>query len=151
MCWVGLGFGSGMGWTSICTERHVSSREPLWRSTQCSRSTLFPPLLGAGSEVDRSWERPATEAVKVPGNSTTILIHAATVPWPLEPVQSAPQPTAQHYIWDKHNGKREAILGCIWAELWLSKILHSHRLYRGAPILKTHLQIHSRELFLLNS
>lgn len=91
---MGPGFGSGTGWTLRCTERHVSSREPLWRSTQCSRSTLFLLLLGAGSEVDRSWERPATEAVKVPGNSTTILIHAATVPWPPEPVYSAPQPTA---------------------------------------------------------
>ena len=51
---MGLGFGSGTGWTSICTERHVSSKEPCGGVL----SAPGPPSSHLCLELDLRWTGP---------------------------------------------------------------------------------------------
>lgn len=57
---------------------------------------LFTSNLGARSVVDRSWERPATEAAQVPSGKKTTLIPSATAPQPPELTHFTPQPSTRY-------------------------------------------------------
>lgn len=84
------------------TEIHNSGRQPLGRSTQWfislvkhSSSTHPKPQVGAGSVVDKIWERPPTVAAQVPGYSTATSIPAPTATLPSALAHSTPHPSTR--------------------------------------------------------
>ena len=79
-----------------------------------SSSSYSTPQFGAGSGVNRSWEKFATAAAQdlSCSTATSTCSHSTLVP---TPAYSTPQPCTRSG--KKHNRERDAILGYFWAEL----------------------------------